>query len=378
MSSYTHWQTFRRRIGEISMQKVIFIFMFTTLLNFPQLTLLAQNSSAELAFRLNGDICIVNVDGGEQRCLTDTRDVLEQDPVWSPDGRFLAYRATVEPVGLGSSTTYIYDFERESAYELPGGWYVFEWSPDGAFLLTIQFDGNDSEIAIVDSDGDNLHLVTSNDSPDFAPAWSPDGRQIAYLTGYPEATLMVMDADGENLRALTTDLNINREVRPVWRPDSSQIAFVVNGEFINGHQTSEIYVIKADGTDLRQWTDAGGVNLDPRWSPDGSQIVFWGYAVGSDDISEPSLSSQVFRIDADGSNLVNLTQNIGLNRNADWSPDGEWISFSSSRIWESNDFRPGLFIMRPDGTDMRMVTNEPSFVEGGREPINPVWRPLAG
>lgn len=344
---------------------------------------IAQDSLMQLAYHFNlphTDICIINIDGSGDKCINNTNNRVERNPVWSPDGRFLAYRATDEPVGLGRSTAYVYDLEREVAHELPREWYIFDWSPDGAFLLATWFNEGINGIYTFHPDGSNLQALAADDQlSDAVPAWSSDGRQIAYLIGFPEATLMVMDADGENPRALTTDLKVSFEAQPAWSPDSSQIAFVVNGEYIGMDQTREIYVVNADGTNLCRLTDTKGITSNPRWSPDGSQIVFYGHAVGAFDVvSNPtSLLTEVFIINADGSNLVNLTQNVGLDYHPAWSPDGEWIAFASTRKWESEEPRGGIFIMRPDGTDMRMVTNEPPFAEGGREANNPVWRPLA-
>ena len=182
-----------------------------------------------------------------------------------------------------------------------------------------------------------------------------------------------MSADGSGQKQLTTALKVNYRDRPVWSPDSQKIAFVVNGEFIGQDQTSEIYVVNADGTNLRQLTQTGGANLNPQWSPDGKQLVFYGYAVSAfDDIgSTTSLRTEVFRMNADGSDLINLTNNGGLDYQPEWSPDGNWIAFASTRK------SPGIYIMRPDGLDIQMVTHEPPFSEGGRTTPSPT-SPRAG
>jgi Tol biopolymer transport system component len=106
-------------------------------------------------------------------------------------------------------------------------------------------------------------------------------------------------------------------------------------------------------------------------------LVFYGYAVGAfDDVgSTTSLRTEVFRINADGSDLTDLTQNTGLDAQPSWSQDGNWIAFTSTRRWEDKVGVSGIFVMRPDGTDVRMLTNEPPLIDGGSDANNPVWRP---
>jgi len=327
------------------------------------------------------EFCVIDVQSRESRCFPALVTDYGQVPVWSPDGNFILYQ---QPYVQGEPNSYLLDIHDGSTNPISVSLWssrVAGWSPDGTQFLIVGIPNpnDDVEIYTSQTDGSNLRQLTDNTIPDNVPLWSPDGTQIAYVAYFDEPALMVMASDGIDGQPISNGLELHFDYSFAWSPDSTQIAFVANGDFIGMDQTSEIYVVNADGTDLRQLTDTGGVNLDPRWSPDGSQIVFWGYELGAfDDTSKPGLRSEVFRMNADGSDLVNLTQNFGLDHSAEWSPDGEWIAFSSTRTLEGVEPRPGLFIMRPDGTDVRMLTDEPPFVEGGREPLNPVWRPLAG
>jgi Tol biopolymer transport system component len=320
------------------------------------------------------DICIIIVDNFNQKCVSEVPNKDERDFIWSPDGKFIAYRVSDLSVESGSTETHLYDLENEKTTVLPTDWFIYSWSPDGTrFVTTDYYDKRGfGEIVIVNLTDYHIDRLTNNDVADRNPAWSPDGTQIAYISGYPDSGLMVMNTDGSNQKRLTTPtMKVNDEVQLTWSPDGKEIAFVVNGDFIGQDQTSEIYIVNADGNNLHQLMKTGGVNLNPQWSPDGTQMVFYGYAVGAfDDVSSTtSLRTEVFRINADGSDLTDLTQSTGLDYQPTWSPDGQWIAFASTR--ES----PGIFIMRPDGTDIHMVTHEPPFSEGGREANNPVWRP---
>jgi TolB protein len=324
------------------------------------------------------EVCLVQLDGSNQRCLARTEGIT-RNPVWSPDGAFLTYQST-DQTDANVPKTYIYDFVQDRTSELSQAFYIYDWSPDGQFLLTVQREGvsPDGEIYLLRPDESEGILLTDNDIADALPVWSPDGSQIAFLRDYPKANVMVMSPDGASERRLTVDHDVNALVPLSWSPDSQTIAFVVNGEIVDSDQTSEIYLVNVDGTHVRQLTSMGSVILGHSWSPDGTQIVFYGYAAGAfDDLTDTTtLRTDVFMINADGTDLVNLTQNTGWDNHPAWSPDGEWIAFAGAR--GTPLVRPQLRIMRPDGSDTRIILEEPPSSEGGRDITNPVWRPVAG
>jgi Tol biopolymer transport system component len=373
------------KINPVKLRFQILIFILFSVFIFSQAVnaeLLQENAlMGQIAYvkwagkngELQREICLINLETESDKCITNTSDKDETNPQWSPDGKILAYQVSDLPLGDGKTETHLYDLKKGQITVLPTAWFINSWSHDGKRFVTTDFidQRGFGEIAIVQLGDYQVERLTNNTAADLQPSWSPDGNRIAYLSGFPDSALMVMSADGSGQKQLTSEIKVNYEVKPIWSPDSQKIAFVVNGEFIGQDQTSEIYVINADGTNLRQLTNTGGVNLNPQWSPDGKQLAFYGYAVGAfDDIgSTTSLRTEVFRINADGSDLTNLTNSGGLDYQPTWSPDGNWIAFASIRK------SPGIYIMRPDGSDIQMVTHEPPFSEGGREANSPVWRP---
>ena len=155
-------------------------------------------------------------------------------------------------------------------------------------------------------------MTNTPDSDEDDPAWSPDGSQIAFSNqphgeGIQPLEVFVMNADGSNAHALTSD-GANSE--PNWSPDGTKIAYQATVD----DQPPAVYVMNADGSGEVALT-SGHVDAAPAWSPDGSLIAF------STDQHESAFDSQIYVMNADGSNQHALTDEDGvIDRHPTWQP----------------------------------------------------------
>ncbi len=155
------------------------------------------------------------------------------------------------------------------------------WSPDGRQLA---FANYNYSLYVVNADGANLSRL---EPKGYAPTWSPDGLQIAFIAHHyqEELAIGVMNRDGSNFRLLT---NETRDLWPAWSPDGQRIAFESTRDG-NG----EIYVMNSDGSEQRRLTYNETSDWGPVWSPDGRHIVF---------TSDRNGHNEIYVITSDGAN----------------------------------------------------------------------------
>lgn len=206
----------------------------------------------------------------------------------------------------------------------------------------------------------DLERLTTDPGQDLQPTWSPDGDQIVFVSyreGY--STLYLMNADGTDQKKLTYD--IAYAAHPDWG-SNGKILFTYMGSGSAG-----IATINPDGTEftklIEQPVSGSMVRLpiNAKYSPDCSKIAFSAHYEGQWDI---------YVMDADGTNQVNLTAHSAKDQTLAWSPDGNQIVFGSSRMGCGFD----LFIMNVDGTDAVNLTNTFYDSEDIME-LTPAWSP---
>jgi TolB protein len=296
--------------------------------------------------RRGAALYIVGPDGGGKRALTRALYVpppgSNSPPAWSPDGRRIAFVSVrhhnedVYVVGLDGNRTQ--RVTRDPAADLEPA-----WSPDGGRIAFVSdrhrctsSGCRGSELYVVNADGSGEQQLTHSNLGVSWPAWSPDGREIVFSSGYYPRGIYVINADGSGLRRLGPGAE-----DPKWSPDGRSIAYVsatAVSPFYLG-----IWVMNADGSAKRLVAQGD----EPSWSPDGSKIAFLGVPENGE-----QQHAEISVITADGTVLTRLTSSREHAYLPQWSPDGRSIAFLSDR-----DGTEQLYVMNPDGSEPRNVSH---------------------
>lgn len=280
-------------------------------------------------------ISVMNADGSNQTWLTESIEYGIYDwvkPRWSPDGVKIAFTSSRQDF---TNEIYVIDKDGNNLTRLISGVTdsFFAWSPDGT---KIAFDIY-SNIYVMDVDGNNVIQLTFNDNYNSNPTWAPDSYQIAYRSCCWPESIYLTNIDGSNHTALLEDGSYpswspdgtRMSFSPSWSPDGTIIAFSIYGD---------IYVLELDGNNLMQITNAIKIDYEIFWAPDSKRIAF---------TSSEEKKYDVYVIDIDGSNLIRLTDEAISQPS--WSPDGMKITFELDNE---------IYIINADGSGKTCLTCE--------------------
>ncbi len=260
---------------------------------------------------------------------------------------------------------------------LPGEpWIVYPSpsdSPTGGGLILVREDGTDRH-----------EILSQPDSRRDHPDWSRDGAQLAFEDWHRDATapgldqidIWISDADGGNPRQVTRcESPCLQRSWPAWSPDGTQLALVRYDRLADPlWGPSAIEILDLATGDIRvvsETKDGVTAYYTPRWSPDGSQIVF-AIETYSDATETKTISSSLAIVNADGSSGADpriLTTPGLLVRNPDWHPLDDRIVFEASPV-KPGSTTTDLYVIGADGSSLNNLTNSGS---GGTGAETPTW-----
>lgn len=317
----------------------------------------------------NVELYMMDSDGQNPTRLT-TNAASDVGPAWSPDEALLAFTSNrdgnleiyvMNPSNPGLASTRLTNNSVIDAGPT--------WSADGAKIaFTSERDGPFRQIYVMNSDGSGPTNLSNVGTPsigvysDEQAHWSPDGTKITFARGGGGIVgdVIVMNADGTGKRNLT---NHNANDAPMaWSPDGSKILFASNRHHVN----YELYVMNAcDGSGVTRLTTNGSFEYPASWSPDGTKIAF-----------NPDFN-QIWVMDANGNNPVNLSNNAFVDASPTWAMpltpaldtdcDGIYDNIDSDPTHASSDFWDWLL----GGQTAGSIVSKPANVSVQIEDISP-------
>lgn len=273
-------------------------------------------SNGKIAFHTdrdgNSEIYSMDSDGSGQTNLSND-SAQDSDPAWSADAEKIAF------YGLRDGDPEIFSMNADGTGQTQcttngAGDYSPTWSPDGSKIAFHSNRDSNDEIYVITSDCTTETRCTNDSPSDSRPEWSPDGTKILFNHVDGDGEVYVIDASCPGTATNLTN-NSEGDSGGSWSPDGSKIVFQSDRDPDND---TEIFIMDADGNNVKQCTFNTGHDTIPVWSPDGTRIAFTRGASGGAEImafdaanctgsSEPSMDQ--------------LTTNSAYDDDANWQPD---------------------------------------------------------
>lgn len=241
----------------------------------------------------------------------------QYDPSLSPDGKRMVYISVIER----KEQLFIMNVDGTGSFQLTHDDADHEdpaWSPDGKTIAFVYVKDKFEIISVMNADGSGVQRLTPPSVRAIHPNWSPDSSKLIYCTDDDLAPPRKNDSDilvvEIATRRITTLITGGVNTYPAWSPDGKHLAF----RRMLGEANSEVFVANADGTEARNLTNHPAFDGWPAWSPDGTRIAF---------ASNRNSSYQIFIMNADGSAVRLLANTEGRATAPQWGRDGSRIYF---------------------------------------------------
>ena len=265
----------------------------------------------------NWEIYAMNPDGFGVRRLTKTSGIDECSPVWSPDGKHIAFVSK----GADASAIEVMSASGRRRRKLTDGSGKDSdpsWSPDGSHIAFSSNRDVHAGIYTMAVDGSDVRKLTDHKADDYCPRWQPDGHRILFIRKLPQKKLSFyierlcsISRDGGEVADVTGKLACDGAM-PSWSKDGNAMAFP--GRVSIPHDQGVIYTSLSHACTPRQVTFRGEDEYDdhPTWSPDGRKIAY------TRKVLYHRRPTDIYVIDIETGEAVNITNGKGDNESPDW------------------------------------------------------------
>jgi len=223
----------------------------------------------------------------------------------------------------------------------------------GVFSTRIAFvtrNASNYALQIADADGEEARVALNSREPIISPAWSPNGRELAYVSFETQKAVVWVQEIASGKRTKLADFRGTNSA-PAWSPDGATLAMALSRD-----GQTQVYAMSRSGGNLRRLTQSSGIDTEPVFSPDGRFIYF---------VSDRGGGPQIYRMSAEGGSADRVTFNGAYNISPSISPDGKSMVFVSRqggyRI-ALQDLASGTVSWISENSD----DESPSFAPNGR------------
>ncbi|MEE9357212.1 MAG: Tol-Pal system beta propeller repeat protein TolB [Sedimenticolaceae bacterium] len=220
-----------------------------------------------------------------------------------------------------------------------------------AYVITSGSSGNQSiALKVADADGFNPQTIVTSSDPIMSPAWSPDGRKLAYVSfEKKQPSIYVQEVFTGRRQKITSYKGINGA--PAWSPDGRKLALTLSKD-----GSPDIYVYSINRKTLTRLTRHYGIDTEPSWSPDGRHVIF---------TSDRGGKPQIYRVPSFGGKAIRVTFEGSYNARASYSPDGKMLALVTR---QGREFRIGVLDLQSGALQVLSegaLDESPSFAPNG-------------